>query len=308
MKIEPALPLGKIAAMIDCKYDGPVDHLVSGLNEIHKVEPGDLVFVDHPKYYETALTSAATTILINKEVECPEGKALIFSDDPFADYNKLATHFRPFERLVDAISTSALVGEGTIIQPNVTIGNHVTIGKDCVIHPGAVIYDHCVVGDRVVIHSNAVLGADAFYFQKREGKYSKMHSCGRVVIGDDVEIGAGCTIDRGVSHDTVIGNGSKLDNMVHVGHDTTIGENCLFAAHVGIAGCVTVEDNVTMWGQVGIVANITIGEGAVILGQSGVGRSVEGGKTYLGSPCKESREAWKELAAIRKLPIIIENL
>jgi UDP-3-O-[3-hydroxymyristoyl] glucosamine N-acyltransferase len=184
----------------------------------------------------------------------------------------------------------------------------VTIGKDCVIHAGVVIHDNTIIGDRVVVHANTVLGADAFYYQKKEGSYSRMHTCGRVVVHDDVEIGALCTIDKGVSSDTVIGSGTKMDNHVHIGHDTIIGSNCLFAAQVGIAGCVIVEDDVVLWGQVGVVSDIRLGKGAVVLGQSGLMHDLEPGKTYLGSPATEARQKWREMGMIRKLPQLIEKL
>ena len=135
-----------------------------------------------------------------------------------------------------------------------------------------------------------------------------LHSCGRVVIEDHVEIGALCSVDKGVTGDTLIKRGTKIDNQVHVGHDTVIGENCLFAAQVGIAGCVIIEDDVTLWGQVGVPSDLTIGKGAVVLGQSGLTKNLEGNKTYFGSPAVEARTKFKELAAIRKLPRIIETL
>jgi len=135
-----------------------------------------------------------------------------------------------------------------------------------------------------------------------------MLSCGRVVIHDNVEIGANSTIDKGVSGDTVIGKGSKLDNLVQVGHDTVIGKNCLFAAQVGIAGVVKIEDDVILWGQVGVQKDLTIGKGAVVLGQSGIPKSLEGNKTYFGSPVRDAREKMKELALIKQLPEIIEKL
>lgn len=308
MKLDRSYRLDEIAQLLDCDFEGPADHVVTGINEIHKVEPGDVVFVDHPKYYDKALASAATTVLINKKVDCPEGKALIFSDDPFVDYNSLTKHFRPFEPLTQGVSASATIGEDTVIQPNVTLGNHVKVGKDCIIHSGVVVYDHCEIGDGTIIHAGTVIGAEAFYFQKREGKYHKMHSCGRVLIGDHVEIGASCTVDRGVSGDTMIGNGTKLDNMIHIGHDTVIGQNCLFAAQVGVAGCVTIEDEVTLWGQVGIAANITIEKGVTVGAQSGVGKTLAAGKTYFGSPAGDARAKYKEVAALKRLPEIIENL
>jgi UDP-3-O-[3-hydroxymyristoyl] glucosamine N-acyltransferase len=135
-----------------------------------------------------------------------------------------------------------------------------------------------------------------------------MYSCGRVLIHDDVEVGAGCTIDKGVSGDTVIGKGTKLDNHIHIGHDTVIGKNCLFAAQVGIAGVVTIEDDVILWGQVGVSKDLTIGKGAIVLAQSGIIKSLEQGKTYFGSPVQEAREKMKELALIKQLPEIIVKL
>ena len=272
------------------------------------VEQGDLVFVDHEKYYDKALSSAATTILINKDVVRPEGKGLLVSDDPFRDYNRLTRNFGAFQKLSEQISPSASIADSAIIQPNVTIGNNVVIGEDCFIQSGVVVYDNAVIGDRVRIHANASIGSDAFYYKKRPEGYDKMHTCGSVVIEDDVEIGALCTIDNGVSGITRIGAGSKLDNQVHIGHDTQIGKKCLFAAQVGIAGCVIVEDNVTLWGQVGIPSDITIGEGSVVLGQSALMNSVEGGKTWLGSPAQEARKSFREIAALRRLPEIIEKI
>ena len=308
MRLHPSRTLQQVAGMIDAACAGNPDFEITGINEIHKVEHGDLTFVDHPKYYDKALKSKATTIIINQEVNCPPGKALIFSDDPFRDYVYLTKHFRPFEPSQSMISTTAIIGEGTVLQPNVFVGNHVIIGKNCIIHPNVSIYDHSVIGDNVIIHSGTIIGADAFYFKRRPEYWDKMESCGRVVIEDHVEIGASCTIDKGVSGDTVIGKGTKLDNLIQIGHDTVIGKNCLFASQVGVAGCVIVEDDVILWGQVGVQKDLTIGKGAVVLGQSGIAKSIEGGKTYFGSPVQEAREKMKELALMKKLPEILGKL
>jgi len=308
MKLTPPQKLKDIAGIINAEFEGVPDHIISGINEIHKVEPGDLIFVDHPKYYDRAINSVATTMLIDKKVECPKNKALIISDDPFRDFNILTIHFRPFEKSDAVISDSAVIGEGTIIQPHIFIGNNVKIGENCIIHANVSIYDFTEIGNNVIIHANAVIGSDAFYFQKRSGGYDKLHSCGKVIIEDNVEIGACCTIDRGVSGNTVIGAGSILDNQIQIGHDTVIGKNCLFAAQVGVSGAVTIEDDVTLWGQVGIPSGLTIGKGAVLLGQSAPIRSLEGNKTYLGSPAGEAREKMKDLVMIRKIPEIIEKL
>jgi UDP-3-O-[3-hydroxymyristoyl] glucosamine N-acyltransferase len=308
MKFKATITLGELADYTGARVIGDAGHIVRGINEIHKVEEGDITFVDHPKYYDKALCSSATFIIINKEVEPPAGKSLLFAEDPFAVYNKIVLRYRPFQSASDAISPSASIGEGTVIQPGVFIGNHVKIGKNCIIHANVCIYDHSEIGDDVVLHSNTVIGADAFYFKRRPEGYDKMNSCGRVIIHDRVEIGACCTIDKGVSADTIIGAGTKLDNMVHIGHDTVIGENCLFAAQVGVAGVVTIEDNVILWGQVGVQKDLTIGKGAIVLGKSGVPKSLEGGKTYFGAPTQEARDKMRELALIKQLPELLERL
>ncbi len=308
MKFPTAQTLAQVAAILDCEFVGPADFQVLGMNEIHVVEPGDIVFVDHPKYYDKALESKASVVLINKKVACPEGKALLLSEDPFSDFNRLTRHFRPFVAAEAVIAPTARIGNNTLIQPNAFIGNHVQIGEGCVIYPNVAIYDHCVIGDRVTIHAGSVLGSDAFYYKKRPEGFDKLLSGGRVVIGDDVEIGALCTIDKGVTGDTTIKKGSKLDNQVHVGHDTLIGERCLIASQTGIAGCVVIGDEVTLWGQVGITSAVTIGHKAVVLAQSGISKSLEGGKTYFGSPAEESREKLKQLAHVKRIPEILKHL
>lgn len=308
MKFPTPHSLEKIANIIGCNYVGDANFPVLGMNEIHVVQPGDIVFVDHPKYYDKALTSAATVILINKEVTCPEGKALLISDDPFRDFNKLTQHFKPFRSANSAISETAKIGEGTIIQPNVFIGNNVEIGENCLIYSNVCIYDNTRIGNNVTIHAGSVLGGDAFYYKNRPEKFDKLLSGGNVVLEDNVDIGALCTIDKGVTASTTIGEGTKLDNQVQVGHDTIIGKRCLIASQVGIAGCVVIEDFVTIWGQVGITSGVTIGEKAVISAQSGVSKSLEGHKSYFGTPANDFRKKYKEMAAIRLIPEILEKL
>jgi UDP-3-O-[3-hydroxymyristoyl] glucosamine N-acyltransferase len=308
MKFPNPLKLAALAEMLNAKPVGDPDFPVTGMNEIHMVEAGDLTFVDHPKYYDKALNSNATTIIINKDVECPAGKALLISERPFDDYVSLATRFRPFERGVSAVSPSAVIGEGTEIQPGAFVGNHVTIGKNCIIHANASIYDHSVIGNQVIIHSGSVIGADAYYFQKRADGYKKLESCGRVIIEDRVEIGALCSIDKGVSGDTIISQGTKFDNHVQVGHDTYIGRNCLIGAFCAIAGVTRIEDDVILWASVLVNKDLVIGKGAVLLAGSGTEKSLEGGKTYWGAPAIEARKKWREVAALKMLPDILSKL
>jgi len=301
MRFPQPYTLEQIATIINAKYVGAKDFPVLGMNEIHVVQAGDIVFVDHPKYYEKALHSKATIVLINKEVECPEGKALLISDDPFRDFNKLTDFFKPFQKATVLIAPSARIGENTVVQPGTFLGNNVVIGNNCRIHSNVSIYDDCVIGDNVTIHAGTVLGADAFYYKKRLEGFDKLKSGGRVVIEDNVDLGALCTIDRGVTGDTTIKKGTKIDNQVHIGHDTVVGEKCLIASQTGIAGCVVIENEVTIWGQVGITSGITIGEKAVILAQSGISKSLEGRQTYFGYPAGEAREKYKEMSALKQL-------
>lgn len=308
MRFSKVQDLQTIAEIIGCQYVGSADFPVYGMNEIHVVQEGEIVFVDYPKYYDKALNSNASIVLINKEVECPEGKALLISEDPFRDFNTLSNYFNPFKPATQLQANDAIIGEGTIVQPGVFIGNNVVIGNNCRIHPNVVIYDGTVIGNNVTIHAGAILGADAFYYKKRPEGFDPLVSCGRVVIEDNVGIGAACTIDRGVTGDTTIKEGAKIDNQVHIGHDTVIGVRCLIAAQTGIAGCVVLEDEVTLWGQVGTTSGITIGKKAVVLAQSGVSKSLEGGKVYFGYPAEESREKLKQLANTKRIPSIIEDL
>ena len=308
MKFPVPQTLRHIASLLNCNYVCADDFPVLVINEIHVVTAGDIVFVDHPKYYDKALNSNATVVLINKKVDCPEGKALLISDDPFRDFNVLTSHFKPFVRSSVSIDPSAKIGDDTHIQPNVYIGPNVQIGKNCLIHANVTIVSDAIVGDNVVIGSGTVLGGDAFYYKNRPEGYDQLLSCGRVVIEDEVHIGTGCTIDRGVTADTTIGQGSKLDNQIQVGHDTVIGKKCLIASQTGIAGCCIIEDEVTIWGQVGTNSGITIGAKAVILGQTGVTKSVAGNTTYFGTPIQESRASLKEMAALRQLPKLLQML
>ncbi|MFD2914015.1 UDP-3-O-(3-hydroxymyristoyl)glucosamine N-acyltransferase [Psychroserpens luteus] len=308
MKFPKLHTLKEIANLISSEYIGADDFPVLGMNEIHVVETGDIVFVDHPKYYDKALESAATIVLINKKVDCPEGKALLISDDPFRDFNSLILHFKPFQSSNSAISPTAKIGKNTTIQPNCFVGNNVTIGDNCIIHSNVSIYDDTIIGDNVTIHAGAILGASAFYYKNRPEGYDQLKSGGRVIIENNVDIGALCTIDRGVTGDTTIGEGSKLDNQIQIGHDTLIGKKCLIASQTGIAGCVVVEDEVTIWGQVGVKSGITIAKGTVIYAQSGLGHSTKPNGTYFGSPAIEAREKFKEMAYLRKIPEILKKL
>ena len=295
MKFQQTLTLEDIASQLNRKFIGEASFLVEGINEIHRVEKGDICFVDHPKYYDKCLNSDASIIIIDKEVECPEGKGLIISPEPAFDFNRINILYNPFIASKHSIAESVKIGEDTIIQPNVFIGHNVTIGDNCIIHAGASIMNDTVIGNNVIIGMNSAIGSDAFYFKKTD-KYNKLHTAGKVILEDFVEIGAMSTIDRGLTAETIIGEGSKLDNQVHIGHDTVVGKNCLFAAGTAVAGCCVVEDDVMMWGQVGVSSSITIGKGANLLAQSGVTKDLAGGKAYFGTPAADTKEYYRQMA------------
>ncbi|HVG16036.1 MAG TPA: UDP-3-O-(3-hydroxymyristoyl)glucosamine N-acyltransferase, partial [Chitinophagaceae bacterium] len=281
------------------------------INELHKVEEGDLVFVDHPKYYRKSIQSAASYIIINQETDIPPHKALLLVEEPFEAYLKIVNHYRPFKPLLKSPGEASVVGEGTVIMPGAVIGNNVRIGSNCILYPNVVVMDHCIIGDNVIIQAGSVIGSDAFYYNKKANRdvhYKKMVSCGRVIIDNHVEIGANCTIDRGVSSDTVLGAGTKLDNLVHIGHDTIVGKNCLFAAQVAIAGATTIEDEVILWGQVGVSKTLTIEKGVEVYAQSGVGGRLEAGKKYFGSPVEDAMQKKKELVWVKRIPLLWDKV
>ncbi len=308
MKFFKPHKLEEVASIISCDFVGAANFPVYGMNEIHVVNPGDIVFVDHPKYYDKALESAATVVLINKKVECPEGKALLISDDPFRDFNKLTSYFKPFTAFAKAESPNNSLHDSAVIHPNAVVGNNVSIGEGSVIHANVVIGDDTQIGKNVIVQAGTVLGGNAFYYKKRETGYDRLLSGGRVVLEDEVELGANCTIDRGVTGDTVIGAGSKLDNQVQIGHDTVLGKRVLIASQTGIAGCVVIGNDVTIWGQVGITSGISIGDKAVISAKAGVSKSLDGHKSYFGIPADDFRSKYKEIASIRKIPELIKRM
>ncbi|MEY3432407.1 MAG: hypothetical protein RL131_343 [Bacteroidota bacterium] len=311
MKFPTPVSIEWIASLIGARIEGNDQGFVEGINEIHKVEKGDLVFVDHPKYYQTCISSDASFIIINQSTACPPDKSLLIVDEPFEAYLKIVRHFRPFEQATSMVHASASIANSSYVAPGCFVGKNVQIGENCIIHSGVCLHDYTVIGDNVIIQSGSVIGSDAFYYntkKNRETWYKKMESCGRVVIQNDVEIGANCTIDRGVTNDTIIGRGTKIDNMVHIGHDVVVGKNCLFAAQVGIAGATIIEDGVVLWGQVGVGKTLTIGENAMVMGQSGVISSIEGNKIYWGTPAEDQMLKKREMIWVKRIPEIWNSL
>lgn len=297
MKFDKSYGIKEVAEWIGAAIKGNVDIRITGVNEIHKVEAGDVSFVDHPKYFAPSLSSAASAVIVPYDMDCPPGKVLLIHDVPFKAYGAIVRRFRTNRPIEAGVEYS--IGAGSVVEPGAIIGHDVTIGKDCHIQAGAIIRPDSIIGDRVIIQSGAVIGGQAFYFKKWPEGYEAWPGCGRVIIEDDVWIGAATTIAQGVSGDTIIGQGTKIDCQVMIGHGAVIGKNCVLAAQVGIAGKTKVGNNCTIYGQVGIAQNLTIGDNSIILAQSGVTQDLEGGTAYFGSPAEEMKGKYKEIAALR---------
>lgn len=286
-------------------YDGPV----TGLNEFHSVEEGDVTFVDCDKYYNRVLESPATVIILNKQMDCPYGKELLFSEDPLTDYLAIVKHYKQYEPQTVSIHPTAVIGEGTVLEPHVFVGRNVRIGRNCIIHANVSIYEDTTIGDNVVIHSNTTIGADACYFQKRPDRWIKLDSCGSTVICDNVEVGCNCCIDKGVSGVTYIGEGTKFDNLVQIGHDTHIGKRVLLGAQSGIAGCTYIDDDCKVWAKACVNKDLYVAKNTVILACSALDRNVpDEGMTLLGVPAVESTKKWREFAYMRKLSILFDDV
>jgi UDP-3-O-[3-hydroxymyristoyl] glucosamine N-acyltransferase len=305
MKLPCQLTVNQIIEIIkeEVAVKGNLQNLISGINEIHSVESGDISFVDHPKYYEKVLMSKAIAIIIDKDVEVPEGKTLFICKDPLRCYLDIVEHFVKFTPQNTAIHPSAIIGEGTIIQPNVFIGENVKIGENCIIHANVSIYENTEIGNNVIIQSNSTIGGDACYFQKRDTGWVKITSCGATKIDDDVEIGCNCCIDRGVSGVTYIGKGTKLDNQIQIGHDAHLGAHCFMGAQSGVSGCTTVDDNCSIWAKSGVNKGIYVAKNTTILAMSALDKTVtEEGTILYGLPAEDARKKWREMACIRNLP------
>lgn len=306
MKFNRTYLLKEIAALLDAPFYGDEQVEVLGINEIHRVVKGDIAFVDHPKYYDKALHSEASVVLINQKVDVLPNKGIIVCEDPFSSFNFLLNYFHPFE-FPGSNDQQNQIDPSSKIHPSVSIGNNVTIGKNCLIFPNVSILNDVTIGDNVILHSGVVIGGHGFYYKNRGDSFEQLKSCGSVKIEDNVEIGANSTIDKGVTAVTKIGKGTKIDNLVQIGHDTIIGNKCLIAAQAGIAGCVTIGNNVIIWGQVGIASGITIGDGATFYAQSGVGKDMDGDKVYFGSPVGERKDKFREMALLKRLPELFNS-
>jgi UDP-3-O-[3-hydroxymyristoyl] glucosamine N-acyltransferase len=310
----------------------PRDRRISGIAPLDRAGPGDLSFLQSPKHETQFRTTYAGICLVTPRFadKAPPRVVVLVTAQPYAAFVKVAQNLFPqalrpsslFEangvavgamvhptaRLESGVTIDpaaivgprAEIGAGTVIGPTAVIGPDVRIGRDCAIGAGATI-SHALIGDRVIIYPGARIGQDGFGHLPGAKGHDKVPQIGRVIIQNGVEIGANATVDRGAIRDTVIGEGSKIDNLVQIAHNVEIGRHCLLAGQTGISGSSTVGDYVMMGGQVGIADNIRIGDGAMIGASSGVGRDIPAGERYIGTPAEPVREFMKGVKAVRRL-------
>lgn len=308
MKFPQPVSVKDIAESINASILGDDKIMATGINEIHNASKGDIIFVDVRKYFAKSLNSAASIIILNEQTECPEGKVLLLCDDPFGAYNSIVLQHRPLIPLIVSISEKAHIHPSCIIEPGVIIGPDVTIGQNCYLQANSVITGHTIIGNHVTIESGVVIGTDAFYYKKTAAGFQKWRSAGRVIIQDHVDIGSNSAINIGVSGDTIVGEGTKIDSLVHLGHEVKIGKRCQLTSQVTIGGNTVVGDDVILYGRVGIAHNLNIGNNVTVNAQSLVTKNLQPGKSYTGNPANETRQHLRRLAALRQLPDLLKEL
>ena len=324
-------PLGELAALVGGELRGPADLTISGIAAVDQANPQDITFITGKRYARLAETSQAAAFIVSPEyAEIP--RPLIVVPNPYLAYAQVAALFAPPRQRRPGVSDQTFLGQGVelgedvSIAPFVFLGDHtrvgdratimagsvvgheVVIGADALIYPNVTILDRCQVGARVIIHSGTVIGADGFGFVPLPTGFHKSPQLGVVVIEDDVEIGANCTVDRGALGETRIGKGVKIDNLVQVAHNVTIGDHSIIVAQAGIAGSTKVGKRVALGGQAGLVGHIELGDGVQVGAQSGVTHSIPPGQVVLGSPARAHREFLTINAHVSKLPDMYKRL
>ncbi len=301
--------LKDLADFLDATVEGSGEAEIRAVAALEDATPLDISFVTRGRAAKTAGDSAAACLLVPLDFENASGRTVIRVRDPRVAAARLIGLLQPPRRPAGGVHPTAVIGadvtigEGTSIGAGAVIGDHVSIGSNCVIHPNVTLYDEVTIGNNVILHAGCVIGADGFGFVFTEGRYEKFPQVGRVEIGDDVEIGANCTIDRAALGVTAIGQGTKLDNMVHIAHNCQIGRHVVIAAQTGLSGGVIVEDYAVIGGQVGIGDKAIIQSRAVLGSGSGVltSKIVKGGEVMWGTPARPLKEHLAQLAALSKL-------
>jgi len=327
------ISVSDIAKLINGELIGDGTILVNGFSGIKEAKKNELTFLSNPKYEPLLQDTRAGVILVPRQVQCP-GKTLIKVDNPSLSFTQVVDHLlkdapdhkpqgihptaviAPQAKLARNVSVGAhtviedgaVVLEGSVIYANCYVGHGAHLGKDCLIYPQVVLRENVLLGDRVIIHSGTVIGSDGFGYVTVDGKHLKIPQVGSVIIENDVEIGANVTIDRARFDRTIIGEGTKIDNLVQIAHNVTIGKHCLIVAQSGVAGSTKLGNYVILAAQSGLVGHIEIGDGAVVAAQSGVSHSIKAGEQVFGSPAQPIKQAFRSNAHIQRFDKYVETI
>ena len=309
------------------------DRLVRAVNSLEAASEGELSFLSNPKYHSFVRKTKASAVVVNDDVALPEGVSALRCGDPYGAITAAIIALHGYRRHPRwgisegavihpsatlgaepsiaggaTVAANVVIGDKCTIYPGCYIADGVRIGHDCVLYPNVVIYDHCVLGDRVALHAGSVIGEDGLGYAPKGDQWVKIPQIGNAVIGDDVEIGANCTIDRATLGQTEIGAGSKFGNVVVIGHGTKIGPNCMFVGLVGVAGSAKVGRHVTLGGQVGVAGHLVIGDDVMVAGQSGVVASVAPNAQLFGMPAIRLEDAKRSMILFQKLPELVKRI
>ena len=324
-KVAPTF-LGVLAEMVGGQVRGNADLLISGVAPLDQAGAGELSFLANPKYRKQLEATRAAAVIVHPSLDGVIARPLLLCANPYLAFARLLAYFHPSPEhppgvqagaMVDAtaiiapdatvsagcvVGAGVRIGKGTVLHPNVTIYPQAEIGHDCLVHAGVVIRERCVLGDRVILQPNVVIGSDGFGFAPDGQRYEKILQVGRVIVEDDVEIGAGSCIDRGTLGDTRIGRGTKLDNLVQIGHNVQVGEDCLLVAQTGIAGSTQVGRHCTFGGQAAVAGHLTIGDNVTIAARGGASNDVAPDQVMAGVPLVPHREWLKSAMTMTHLP------
>jgi UDP-3-O-[3-hydroxymyristoyl] glucosamine N-acyltransferase len=310
------ITLQELARQIGAEVVGDGGVEVASCATLEEAGAGQVAFLANPRYSKQLETTGASAVVAAPSVNVKrDGLSLLKAANPYYAFTQAIVllhgyrrHPHPGVHPKAHVEPSASIGEGTVIYPGAYVGTNVRVGRDCVIHPNAVIYEDCVMGDRVTVHAGAVIGIDGFGFATEKGVHYKIPQTGNVVIEDDVEIGAMCSIQRAAMGSTVIGRGTKLGDLNLIGHGVKVGAHGLFVAQIAVAGSVTIGHHATIAGQAAIAGHLKIGDNVTIAGQSGVMSNVPDQTTVIGSPAMEAAHARKVYLAFTQLPDLVKRV
>jgi UDP-3-O-[3-hydroxymyristoyl] glucosamine N-acyltransferase len=309
------MTIAELANQIGAEVVGDGAAAITSAATLEDAQAGQVSFLANPKYTKQLEATRASAVIVAPSTRAVSNTTLLKANDPYYAFRQAVVKLHGFRKHPHAgihpgahVEPSAKVGEGTVLYPGVYVGHNARVGRDCIFYPNAVVYDDCVIGDRVIVHSCSAIGADGYGFATHKGEHHKIPQAGNVIVEDDVEIGACCSIERAALGSTVIGKGTKIDQLVVVGHGSRIGPHCLIVAQTGISGSVTLGHHVTLAGQTGVAGHLRIGDQVTVGAQSGIISDVDDQSTVVGSPAMPVSHARRVYIHFTQLPEIVERL